>query len=54
VVMTFGALLGTSVPMVSHRFGIDPAVATGPILTTSIDVVGVLIYFLVAKAWLGL
>ncbi len=53
-VMTFGALLGTAVPMVSHRLGIDPAVATGPILTTSIDLVGVLMYFLIAKAWLGL
>jgi len=54
VVMTFGALLGTAVPMLSHRFGIDPAVATGPILTTSIDLVGVLIYFLISAAWLGL
>jgi magnesium transporter len=54
VVMTFGALLGTAVPMLSHRFGIDPAVATGPILTTSIDLIGVLLYFLISAAWLGL
>ena len=54
VVMTLGALLGTAVPMMSHRFGIDPAVATGPILTTAIDLFGVLIYFLIAKAWLGI
>ncbi|MCP4867714.1 MAG: magnesium transporter [Proteobacteria bacterium] len=54
VVMTLGALLGTAVPMLSHRFGIDPAVATGPILTTAIDLFGVLIYFLIAKAWLGI
>jgi len=40
--------------MLSQRFGIDPAVATGPILTTSIDLFGVLIYFLIAKAWLGI
>lgn len=53
-VMTLGALLGTSVPMASEKLGIDPAVATGPILTTSIDLFGVLIYFLIAKAWLGI
>ena len=53
-VMFFGALLGTSVPLVSERAGIDPAVATGPILTTSIDLVGVLMYLLIAKAWLGI
>ncbi len=51
---TLGALLGAAVPMLSHRFGIDPAVATGPILTTAIDLFGVLIYFLIAKAWLGI
>jgi len=51
-VMTFGAVLGTAVPMLSGRFGIDPAVATGPILTTSIDLVGVLLYFLICAAWL--
>ena len=53
-VMIFGALLGTSVPLMSERLGIDPAVATGPILTTSIDLVGVLMYLLIAKAWLGI
>ncbi len=54
VVMVFGALLGTSVPMLSQRLGIDPAVATGPILTTSIDLVGVFLYFLICIAWLDL
>ena len=54
VVMTFGALLGTAVPLVSHRVGIDPAVATGPVLTTSIDLIGVLLYFVISVAWLSL
>ena len=53
-VMTFGALLGTAVPLVSHRVGIDPAVATGPVLTTSIDLIGVLLYFVISVAWLSL
>jgi magnesium transporter len=54
VVMSFGALLGTAVPMVSARLGIDPAVATGPILTTSIDLIGVFLYFLICITWLEL
>lgn len=54
VVMLFGASLGAAVPLLSQRAGIDPAVATGPILTTSIDLVGVLLYFLISSAWLGL
>jgi magnesium transporter len=54
VVMTLGAVLGTAVPMLSQRLGIDPAVATGPILTTVIDLLGVWFYFLIAKAWLGI
>lgn len=54
VVMVWAAVIGTAVPLVSHRFGIDPAVATGPILTTSIDLVGTFIYFVFAGLWLGL
>lgn len=54
VVMLWAAVIGTAVPLVSHRFGIDPAVATGPVLTTSIDLFGTLIYFLFAGFWLGL
>jgi magnesium transporter len=54
VVMLFGATLGAAVPLLSQRSGIDPAVATGPILTTSIDLVGVFLYFLISSAWLGL
>lgn len=54
VSMLFAAFVGTAVPLVSERLGIDPALATGPVLTTSIDLVGVLIYFLAASAWLKL
>jgi magnesium transporter len=52
LVMLYAAVMGTSVPLLSHRLGIDPAVATGPILTTSIDAIGVLIYFWMAGLWL--
>jgi len=54
VVMVLGAMLGTAVPLVAHRVGIDPAVATGPVLTTTIDLVGVLLYFIISVTWLGL
>lgn len=39
------ALLGMLVPITLDRFGIDPAVATGPFVTTGIDLVAILIYF---------
>jgi len=52
--MLVAAVVGTSVPLIAERLGIDPALATGPILTTTIDLVGVLIYFVVATFWLGL
>jgi magnesium transporter len=47
------ALIGTFIPIVLDKRGIDPAVATGPFITTSNDVFGILIYFLIAKLILG-
>ncbi len=47
-VTTIAALVGASVPFGLHRFGIDPAAATGVFITTSNDVVGVLVYFTMA------
>jgi magnesium transporter len=52
--MLLSTLLGTLVPIVLRRMDVDPAVATGPFVTTSVDVFGVLIYFLLAKSLLGL
>ncbi|MEE9466197.1 MAG: magnesium transporter [Candidatus Neomarinimicrobiota bacterium] len=49
--MFISALLGTLVPVILNRLDVDPAVATGPFVTTSADVLGVLIYFMLAK-WL--
>lgn len=47
------ALIGTFVPIFLDKQGIDPAVATGPFITTSNDVLGILIYFMIAKIILG-
>lgn len=52
VSMTTAALVGASVPMIIRRLGFDPAIATGPVVTTAIDVVGVAAYFLIATALL--
>jgi magnesium transporter len=40
--------------MILNNFGIDPAITAGPFVTTIKDVTGLLIYFLVASAFLGL
>ena len=47
--MTTAALLGGLLPLVFDRFGIDPAVASGPFLTTAIDVIGLLLYLAFAR-----
>lgn len=47
--MTVAAMLGGLLPLVFARLRIDPAVATGPFLTTSIDVIGLAIYLTTAK-----
>lgn len=49
IAMTIAALLGTFFPLFLHRIKVDPAVATGPFVTTSMDIVGMVIYFTVAK-----
>lgn len=52
-VIVIAAVIGTFVPLVLHSRGIDPAVSTGPFISTSNDILSVLIYFLVAKLLLG-
>jgi magnesium transporter len=47
-VVVLASGMGTSVPFFLHRFGIDPALATGPFLTTSNDILGVLVFFTTA------
>ena len=53
LVIIVAALIGTSVPIILDKFGIDPAIATGPFITTGNDVVGILLFFYVAKIILG-
>ncbi len=51
--MSVAALVGSAVPLVLQRLNIDPAVATGPFVTTSIDIVSVFCYFEIARFLLG-
>jgi len=53
VVIMFAATLGTLVPLFLHKNKIDPAIATGPFITTTNDVFGIMLYFGVAKLILG-
>ena len=53
IVIILSAIIGTFIPLFLHKRGIDPAVATGPFITTSNDVFGILIYFIIAKMILG-
>ena len=52
--MSVAALVGSLVPMAFARINIDPAVATGPFVTTAIDIISVSFYFMIATALLGL
>ena len=48
-VMIYAALFGTFIPLFFHRLNINPALATGPFITTMNDVVGLFIYFLICN-----
>ena len=48
--MLIAATIGSLVPLILDRFDIDPAVATGPFVTTAIDILGVALYFIIAGA----
>jgi magnesium transporter len=52
-VIIIASLIGTFIPLMLDKFGIDPALATGPFITTSNDICGILIYFSIAKLILG-
>lgn len=54
VTVVAAAAIGTMVPITLNRLGADPAVATGPFVTTGIDAVAIVIYFGTCVAMLGL
>ena len=54
VVIIVAGIIGTFIPLFLHKRGIDPAIATGPFITTSNDIFGILIYFWIARLILGI
>ncbi|MFT5750967.1 MAG: magnesium transporter [Flavobacteriales bacterium] len=54
VVIIVAGIIGTFIPLFLHKRGIDPAIATGPFITTSNDIFGILIYLWIAKMILNL
>lgn len=53
LVIIVAALVGTFVPIILHKRGIDPAIATGPFITTSNDIFGIFLFFYISKLILG-
>ena len=53
-VIIIASLIGTFIPIILNKYGVDPALATGPFITTSNDIIGILTYFTIAKIILGI
>ena len=54
IVILFASLFGTVIPLVLNKFKIDPALATGPFITTMNDIVGLLIYLTISSFFFDL
>lgn len=52
-VIIVAALIGTFIPIVLDKRGIDPAIATGPFITTSNDILGIYLFFMISKMIIG-
>ncbi len=52
-VVLWGTLIGSMLPLLLRRLGLDPASASAPLVATLCDVTGILIYFLTATFWLA-
>ncbi len=54
VICTWASTVGGILPVLARRFGVDPAVVSAPLITTLVDATGLIIYFLIARAVLGI
>ncbi len=52
-VIVVAALVGTFVPIILDKRGIDPAIATGPFITTSNDILGIFLFFMLSGEIIG-
>lgn len=53
-ICAWATFAGSMLPMLAQRSGVDPAVVSAPLITTLVDATGLVIYFLIARAVLGL
>jgi magnesium transporter len=53
-ICTWSTTVGSLIPLVADRFGVDPAVLSAPLITTLVDATGLIIYFSIAKVILRL
>jgi magnesium transporter len=53
-ICSWSTTVGSVIPIVASRFGIDPAVLSAPLITTLVDATGLVIYFMIAKSILHL
>ena len=54
IIIMLGSIIGMLLPFIFTRLKLDPATASAPLITTICDISGVLIYFSMAKIYLGL
>jgi len=52
-ICVWSTTVGALIPIAAQRFGVDPAVLSAPLITTLVDATGLIIYFTIAKAILG-
>ena len=50
--MTIAAVIGTCTPLLLKKMNFDPAVASGPVITTAIDIIGLAVYLILVTAYL--
>ncbi|MFI6578006.1 magnesium transporter [Nocardiopsis sp. NPDC050513] len=53
-VCTWAAVIGSSMPLLARKVGVDPAVVSSPMVATLVDATGLIIYFSIARAVLGI
>jgi magnesium transporter len=54
LVVLVGTVVGSMLPLLLHRVGLDPAVASSPFVASIVDVTGIVVYFTVARQLLGI
>ena len=53
-ICAWASIIGSTMPLLARRIGVDPAVVSAPLVSTLVDATGLLIYFSVARTVLGL